>query len=209
MPATSYRVPDSRPRLPDQPFRILCRPESGGAIEFDLSGLPISDALRMWFIKGLVGATGPSGSARTVDSARSLLRAVRSFSAYLESLQCPPDVPQQLRGFHWDGWILTISAGSRRTVVGSMRSMLRYMPEVPDEFLARSLRNRRDGHTKIALPSYTEAQFITSREHLLGRLAAQSSNELSTVTMTLWLPPSMFQVDRPDGFHEPRYRRRL
>lgn len=87
------------------------------------------------------------------------MRAVRTFAAYLQSLQHPPDVPQHLLGSHWDGWILTISVGSRRTVVGSMRSMLRYMPEAPDEFLARSLHNRRDGHTKVALPSYTEAQF--------------------------------------------------
>lgn len=159
LPAMRYRVPGSQDQLADNPFRVLCRPECGGTVEFDLSGLPTSDALRAWFIEGLSAATGPSGSARTVDSARSLFRAVRSFAAYVGSLEHPPDTPHHLRGIHWDGWTLTISVGSRRTVVGSMRSMLRYMPEVPDEFFARSLRNRRDGHAKVALPSYTEAQF--------------------------------------------------
>ncbi|WP_457095123.1 hypothetical protein [Mycobacteroides abscessus] len=47
--------------------------------------------------------------------------------------------------------------------------------------------------------------------HWLGivKVEAQSSNELSDITMTLWLPPSMFQLERPDYLFERRYRRRL
>ncbi|WP_394334226.1 hypothetical protein [Mycobacteroides abscessus] len=40
------------------------------------------------------------------------------------------------------------------------------------------------------------------------QVEAQSENEMSSVTMTLWLSPKMFQLDRPEGFYEP-YRRRL
>lgn len=35
-----------------------------------------------------------------------------------------------------------------------------------------------------------------------------SDNEMLSVTMALWLAPSMFHVDRPDGFYESPYRRR-
>jgi hypothetical protein len=61
------------------------------------------------------------------------------------------------------------------------------------------------------MAGYQIAWMRTHDLHWIGviRIDAQSSNELSSVTMTLWLPPSMFQVDCPDGFHEPRYRRRL
>ncbi|AGM28169.1 Uncharacterised protein [Mycobacteroides abscessus subsp. bolletii] len=40
------------------------------------------------------------------------------------------------------------------------------------------------------------------------QVEAHSENEMSSVTMTLWLPPKMFQLDKPEGFYEP-YRRRL
>lgn len=40
------------------------------------------------------------------------------------------------------------------------------------------------------------------------QVEAFSENEMSSVTMTLWLSPKMFQLDKPEGFYEP-YRRRL
>ncbi|ETZ84663.1 hypothetical protein L831_1591 [Mycobacteroides abscessus MAB_082312_2272] len=40
------------------------------------------------------------------------------------------------------------------------------------------------------------------------QVEASSENEMSSVTMTLWLSPKMFQLDKPEGFYEP-YRRRL
>lgn len=40
------------------------------------------------------------------------------------------------------------------------------------------------------------------------QVEARSENEMSSVTMTLWLSPKMFQLDKPEGFYEP-YRRRL
>lgn len=44
--------------------------------------------------------------------------------------------------------------------------------------------------------------------HWIGvvKVEATSSNEMSRVTMTLWLPPGMFQVECPEGFR-PRYKR--
>ncbi|SII65734.1 Uncharacterised protein [Mycobacteroides abscessus subsp. massiliense] len=57
---------------------------------------------------------------------------------------------------------------------------------------------------------YQIAWMRTHDSHWIGvvQIDALSDNEMSSVTMTLWLAPSMFQVERPDGFYENPYRRR-
>ena len=159
LPPTAYRSPVRCDDRGEHPLRLTVFPEHGRyAVEFDFATLPVSDVMRRWFLQRFAVATGPSGSYRTERSARSLMSAVRSFAAYLGSLDHPPDAPSGLRGVHWDGWVLTISVGSRTSFCGAVRTLSRGCADIPGEFFARAARTRTLDRS-VKLPSYTTDEF--------------------------------------------------
>ncbi|TDK92556.1 hypothetical protein [Mycolicibacterium mucogenicum] len=159
LPPMAYRLPARFDDRGDHPLRLTVFPEHGrSAVEFDFAALPVSDVMRRWFLERFALATGPSGSYRTERSARSLMSAVRSFAAYLGSLDHPPDAPNGLRGAHWDGWVLTLSPGTRKSFYGAMRTLSRGCEDIPGEFFARAARTRAPERS-VKLPSYTPDEF--------------------------------------------------
>lgn len=159
LPPTAYRSPARCDDRGEHPLRLTVFPEHGRyAVEFDFAALPVSDVMRRWFLERFAVATGPSGSYRTERSARSLMSAVRSFAAYLGSLDHPPDAPSGLRGVHWDGWVLTTSVGSRTSFYGAVRTLSRGCADIPGEFFARAARTRAPDRS-MKLPSYSPDEF--------------------------------------------------
>lgn len=159
LPPTAYRLPVRCDDRGDYPLRLSVFPEHGRyAVEFDFAALPVSDAMRRWLLERFAVATGPSGTYRTERSARSLMSAVRSFAAYLGSLDHPPDGPSGLRGIHWDGWVLATSVGSRKSFLGAVRTLTRGCADIPGEFFARAARTRLPERS-AKLPSYTADEF--------------------------------------------------
>ena len=153
-------------------FRVAFYPERGGKrTEFDLSDLPVSNAMREWFADALAAGTGPSGSARTLTSARSLLGAIRSFARYLDSLDSPPAAPDQLRGTHWDGYLLAQRESNRRSLMINLRTVIRHATGVSSDFSARMQRTQIIREPR-KIPAYTEAEFTrvtaAARAHLRG-----------------------------------------
>ncbi|KAA8877458.1 hypothetical protein F3087_43940 [Nocardia colli] len=119
----------------------------------------MSDAMRGWLAEALEGATGPSGGYRTVASARTLWRAIRSFTAYLSMLEAIPTVPGHLRGVHWDGFLLAQPRPSRAGLICAMRAVMRCARDVPEDFAIRMQRNSTGREHSRKLPSYTPAEF--------------------------------------------------
>lgn len=76
----------------------------------------------------------------------------------------------------------------------------------------RNITVRSDGlRIEEWMRGYQIAWIRTHDDHWIGivKIEAHSSNEMSDITMTLWLAPDMFQLERPEGYYEPRYRRRF
>ncbi len=154
LPAAGYRPALGRDQVGDRGIRITFYPESGGKrTEFDLSDLPVSNAMREWFADALAAGTGPSGSARTLTSARSLLGAIRSFARYLDSLYSPPTAPDQLRGTHWDGYLLAQRESNRRSLMINLRIVIRHAPGVSSDFSARMQRTQIIGNPGRSRPT--------------------------------------------------------
>jgi hypothetical protein len=173
LPPTTYRSPVRCNERGDHPLRVAVFPEHGRyAVDFDFAALPVSESMRRWLLERFVVATGPSGMYRTERSARSLMSAVRSFATYLGSLDHSPDTPGQLRGTHWDGWVLTTSVGSRKSFCGAVRTLTRGCPDIPAEFFARAARTRVPA-SATKLPSYTPEEFSIWRPALI--VTARSS----------------------------------
>lgn len=142
LPGPGY-VPNARDRVSENMCRVTFTPERGGtAVVFDLTDLPVSPQLRLWLASALAKATGPSGSARTLASARSYLGVTRSFARYLASLDNPPRTTGELGGSHWAGYLLAQRDSSRRTQSINLRSLLRHADDVPAEFAARMQRTQ-------------------------------------------------------------------
>ncbi|KAA0022560.1 hypothetical protein [Antrihabitans cavernicola] len=143
LPNHGYAPPQRHDPLGESRFRVVFYPERGGRpTELDLSDLPVPDPMRGWLVAALAKGTGPSGSARTLDSARTLLGAARSFARYLGSLDRPPPTPAHLRGTHWDGYVLAQRVSNRRAQVINLRSLLRHASDVPVDFAARMHRTQ-------------------------------------------------------------------
>ncbi|MGW5317876.1 hypothetical protein [Nocardia thailandica] len=159
LPSLGYLVPPRRAAEAGGHLVVIVRPELGGrAARFDFAVLPVSALLREWLAQAFACATGPSGTSRTVASAQSLWRAVRSWSAYL-STSAVVGQPRQLRAHHWQEWVVSVPIASRKTVVGSLRSVLRCAREVPDDFRSQMQRSLRSGRQPEKLPSYSAAEF--------------------------------------------------
>lgn len=168
LPPSTYRLPN-RVDDRDHPLRVTVFPEHGRyAVEFDFAVLPVSEPMRSWLLERFVAVTGPSGGYRTERSARSLMSAVRSFATYLGALDHPPDAPAELRGSHWDGWVLSTSVGTRKSFCAGLRTLTRGCADIPADFLARSARTRTPNSTK--LPSYSPEEF--------RRIAAAAKSEV-------------------------------
>ncbi|BCK56203.1 hypothetical protein [Nocardia wallacei] len=160
LPRSGYTTPPRRDPFGNNPLRVQVFPERGGrGVEFDLSELPGAEAILGWFAEALAGASGPSGGYRTVSSVRTLWRVIRSFTAYLTTLDTVPVSPQQLRGFHWDAYLLTQLPGSRRGVASGMRSLMRFARDAPEDFVVRIQRNSMGRAQGAKLPSYTTGEF--------------------------------------------------
>ncbi|OHU29125.1 hypothetical protein [Mycobacteroides chelonae] len=90
--------------------------------------------------------------------------------------------------------------------------MHRALPESVGGFVrGRNLTVRADGmRIEAWMRGYQIAWMRTSQDRWLGVVVIDvlSENEMSSTVMTLWLAPSMFQINRPDGFFEDPYRRR-
>jgi len=151
--------------------RVL--PENGGPpADIDLMALPVSRELREWLAVAVLGATGPSGPRRSVTSALDLLSILKRFTRYLATLQRPPTRPDQLRRSHVDGFILAGGKWLHRDL-GSLRSTLRFAPDLPTEFWAR-LAQASVPKSDDAVRSYSEAEFrrITHKAREQLRAAA-------------------------------------
>ncbi|ART69859.1 hypothetical protein BTO20_15830 [Mycobacterium dioxanotrophicus] len=143
LPPTSYRPPPRRDEHGEHPFRVTVHPENGRyAVDFNFAELPVSEVMLRWLVDRFVKATGPSGTYRTAASARMLMSSVRSFAIYLGSLEHPPEIPSELHGIHWDGWVLTTPLGSRKSHCGALRTLTKGCRELPADFFARAERTR-------------------------------------------------------------------
>ena len=107
--------------------------------------------------------------ARTLASARTLWGGVRSFAGYLDSLENPPTAPAQLRGSHWDGYLLAQKLTTRAGLMTAVRSVLRHADPLPVEFAARMHRTQVP-RTAQKIPGYTKSEFdrvtAAARTHL-------------------------------------------
>jgi hypothetical protein len=159
LPPTSYRSPVRREDRASDPMRVSVFPEHGRyAMEFDFTALPVSEPMRRWLVDRFVAVTGPSGNYRTEHSTRMVMTAIRSFTTYLGSLEHPPETPRGFRGSHWDGWVLTVPMGSRRSQLAVIRTLTKGCAEIPPDFFARAQRTRVPTHS-AKLPSYSPEEF--------------------------------------------------
>jgi hypothetical protein len=160
LPPSAYRSPARCDEHSDNPFRVTVFPEHGHySIVFDFAVLPVPDLMRRWLRDRFVVATAAGGSHRTEQSVRSLMRAVRSFAAYLGTVDRPPEEPSRLRGSHWDGWVLTVPMASRKSMCGGIRTLIKGCPGLPAEFLSRAQRNRGSSSSASKLPAYSPEEF--------------------------------------------------
>ncbi|WP_079634342.1 hypothetical protein [Mycobacteroides abscessus] len=70
----------------------------------------------------------------------------------------------------------------------------------------RNLTIRSDGlRLEAWMCGYQLAWIRTHDEHWLGiiELEVHSSNQMSSITMQLWLAPHMFQLERPAAYYKP------
>ena len=159
LPDLGYTSPGRHEPMGDNRFRVVFHPERGGRpTTFDLSDLPVGEAMREWLTAALAKGTGPSGSARTLASARTLLGASRSFARYLGSADRSPSTPAQLAGTHWDQYVLAQRVSNRRTQVINLRSLLRHASDVPDDFAARMHRTQISSRNQ-KFQAYSAAEF--------------------------------------------------
>jgi hypothetical protein len=172
LPAAGYALPQ-RLFVDEDECRVRVLPEDGGPpADIDLMVLPVSRELREWLAVAVLGATGPSGPRRSVRSALDILSILKRFTRYLATLQRPPTRPDQLRRAHLDGFILAGGKWLHRDL-GSMRSILRFAPDLPAEFWAR-LTQAAVPKSDSAMRSYSEAEFrrITEAARVQLRAAA-------------------------------------
>lgn len=69
----------------------------------------------------------------------------------------------------------------------------------------RNISLRAEGlYLEAWMPGEQLAWIRTHDLHWIGvvQVCAHSSNGRSTITMTLWLPPEAFQIERPAGLHQ-------
>lgn len=157
LPAAGYSLPQ-RLFVGEGECRVRMLPEDGGPpADIDLMVLPVSRELREWLAVAVLGATGPSGPRRSVSSALDILTILKRFTRYLATLQRPLTRPDQLRRSHVDGFILAGGKWLHRDL-GSLRSTLRFAPDLPAEFWAR-LTQAAVPKSDSAVRSYNEAEF--------------------------------------------------
>lgn len=159
LPASVYRSPVGRDERGAAPGRVVVYPEHGRyVLEFDFTVLPVSEVMQRWFIDRFVAATRPGGPYRAEHSVRALMTAIRSFAAYLGSLEHPPASPAELSGAQWDGWILSMRVGARKTQMVTLRNFAKGCTEVPAEFLARTRRTQVHAEP-VPLQAYSAEEF--------------------------------------------------
>ncbi|WP_410812233.1 hypothetical protein [Micromonospora sp. 067-2] len=157
LPAAGYALPQ-RLFVGEHECRVRVLPEDGGPpADIDLMALPVSRELREWLAVAVLGATGPSGPRRSVRSALDIQSILKRFTRYLATLQRPPTRPDQLRRAHLDGFILAGGKWLHRDL-GSLRSTLRFAPDLPTEFWAR-LTQASVPKSDSTVRSYSEAEF--------------------------------------------------
>ncbi|BAD60615.1 hypothetical protein PNF1_900 (plasmid) [Nocardia farcinica IFM 10152] len=171
-PALGYRTPQ-RLFLGHNECRVRFFPENGGDhVDLDFMCLPVPRELRNWFATAAAGATRPSGPRRTATSASDIVSTFLRFARYLAGLDNPPLSPNGLRAVHLDGYILSGGVGTTlHRDLATLRSVLRFAPDVPAEFAAR-LSTARVAKNDERETSYTEAEFNRILAHARSQLRA-------------------------------------
>jgi len=198
LPGRGYQAPERLLVTGDECRVVFVAERDGASLEFVFSAFPVNAVMRRWFAAMFVKASGPSGVARTANSARTAYARLKMFARYLGSLERPPGQPGDLKPVHWDGYVL-----SRQGVkgvsgeIGTLRSLLRCAPEVPEPFMARVSVTKVKRDTS-ALSSYTEAEF--------RRIAAAARAHLRETATRIWGSRDLLarwragQIDRKTGF---------
>jgi hypothetical protein len=106
LPHAGYEPP-TRLLVDDGRCVVRFTAEDGRASrEFDFARLPVSRELQLTFAGGFERWTGPSGTRRTIESARCAFGYLRVFAGFLAALPTPPRRPGDLAPSHLDSYVL-------------------------------------------------------------------------------------------------------
>ena len=138
LPAAGYRSPQ-RLFADEAQGTLVVRvyPESTeDRRDFDFTCFPVPAELRSWFATTFARSTGPSGTKRRAETAKTGYLHLRRFARYLGSLNQPPARPADLRPAHLDGYGLQ-RRGDRHWghEIYTLRATLRMGEGAPDAFM--------------------------------------------------------------------------
>lgn len=158
LPGAGYEPPD---RLITVGWKLTVRvfPENGDpAVDFDFTGLPVAEPLRVSLAEAFAQVTGPAGTRRAGVSAMGLMHDLRLFARVLAEAVHPPESVAELAVAHADAFRLLVGGeGARR--LSSLRVICRALPGVSDGFAAHLRMPARQVRSATRQDAYSRHEF--------------------------------------------------
>lgn len=161
LPPDGYRRPTSLRVVGDEVVVNVRADETGRSRSFRFSHLGLSASMVMALAEGFSRATGVGGTRRTLRSAETLHRDLRSYMILLASLPSTPDTVQELRPAHIEQLRLA-GTTSGRDIISALRLVMRGHPDVPGDYVAALMKPIR-ARAAERVEAYSPAEFRALR----------------------------------------------
>lgn len=158
LPFVGYAPPKNRFRAPGTDVVRVYPEGERGYKDFSFHTLAIGPDLQALFAQGFAAATGPSGSRRTIASAKNLYAGISVFVRLVNASTRPPKTVSDLRPAHL-AQLRMRHTSSANSALTALRVVLRTSSEIPVAFRERLFTPVPSVKNATAPASYSEAEF--------------------------------------------------